>query len=471
MRVFRFLYRILKDRIIDVLNLSEGTDPEGTINVISSDVSIRGANAWILICGAMLASIGLDVNSSAVIIGAMLISPLMSSILGVGLGVGINDRTLFFSAFKNFLAAMMISLLTSVVYFSMTPLGEITPEMTARIRPTLLDVGVAIFGGVAGIIANSRKEKTNAIPGVAIATALMPPLCTAGFGLATGRMEYFLGAFYLFFINAFFISFVTYVVVRLLRFPYKTRLDDQVRGKMKKGILAASIIVMIPSGIIFYDVIRDADLEKTVSSFIDEYIRTDDRDVLRWEKNETDSVDYLKMYVVGKPIDAGESKKLDTMLAGYEGRFFFSTDISEMKLKLVQMNVTKEERDQMLNDVALNVMKQIEFQKKVETQLDRRIDSLQSEYEKIRIDSNIVRKIFAESSVWFPELKAVSFGFLTSVESSTVTEYVPTALVDYEIPKRARKGDYESKLERLRKYINLRLEKDTVTVLPVRYDK
>ncbi len=179
---------------------------------------MRGYSLWILVCSTILASIGLDTNSTAVIIGAMLISPLMSPILSVGLSVAIHDKQVLTRSLQNLLIAVAISLSASVIYFFLSPLGEPTPELQARTFPTLLDLMVALFGGISGIVSISRHEQTNAIPGVAIATALMPPLCTAGFGIATANWNYFFGAFYLFFINAVFISLATYLIVRFLHF-------------------------------------------------------------------------------------------------------------------------------------------------------------------------------------------------------------------------------------------------------------
>ena len=194
----------------DIVNLRDSTDTKGTIDSIRQGTAIKGYNLWILACGAMLASIGLDLNSVAVIIGAMLISPLMSPILGIGLAFGINDREHLFMALQNFTIAVAASLGVSTLYFALSPFeGAPGPEIMSRTMPTVLDVLIALFGGTAGIVAISRKEKTNAIPGVAIATALMPPICTAGYGLANYEWSIFLGALYLFFINAVFISLST----------------------------------------------------------------------------------------------------------------------------------------------------------------------------------------------------------------------------------------------------------------------
>ena len=195
------LWDSTKEWFRDLMDLNEGSDREGTIIAIKNNKRMRGSNAWLLMCSIMIASLGLDLNSPAVIIGAMLISPLMSPILGIGLGVGINDRDTLFISARHFLIAIAIALLTSTLYFLITPFGQITDEIRARTAPTVLDGLVAIFGGLAGIISTSRKDKSNAIPGVAIATALMPPLCVTGYGIANAQWDIMANSFYLFFLN------------------------------------------------------------------------------------------------------------------------------------------------------------------------------------------------------------------------------------------------------------------------------
>ena len=211
MEQIRFYFNLMPDK----------EDEQEVIRQISQGVSFRGANLWVLIFAIFIASLGLNVNSPAVIIGAMLISPLMGPIIGMGTAVGINDVDLLRRAARNFGIATLISVLTATIYFLITPLSDAHSELLARTAPTLYDVLIATCGGAAGVIALCTKGKGNVIPGVAIATALMPPLCTAGYGLATGHFLYFLGAFYLFFINTVFISLATYVGVRTLRYARK----------------------------------------------------------------------------------------------------------------------------------------------------------------------------------------------------------------------------------------------------------
>jgi uncharacterized hydrophobic protein (TIGR00271 family) len=257
--------------IKDRFNLeSDKADEQETLEYIRKGVEFRGTNLWILVFAIFIASIGLNVNSTAVIIGAMLISPLMGPILGIGTGVAINDPELLKKAFKNLLIATLFSVATSTLYFAVSPLSTAQSELLARTNPTIWDVLIAFFGGLAGIVAGSRKEKSNAIPGVAIATALMPPLCTAGFGLARGNLYYFLGAFYLYFINGVFISLATFLIVRFLNYP-KTQFIDPVRERrVKFWITFFVIITIIPSIYLAYLTVEQSLFERNAMRFVKE---------------------------------------------------------------------------------------------------------------------------------------------------------------------------------------------------------
>ena len=255
----------LKDRF----NLSEGKASERqTIEEIKQGVVFRGANLWILMFAIMVCSVGLNVNNTAVIIGAMLISPLMGPIMGVGLGAGINDFQFILKSLKNLGIAVLISVVTSALYFWISPLNDAQSELLARTEPTLWDVLIASFGGLAGIVAGSRRDKSNAIPGVAIATALMPPLCTAGYGLVTEQWDYFFGAFYLFFINSVFISLATYIIVRVLKFKTKEFIDPSREVRVKRYIAAFAILTIIPSAYTAYNIVTEARFNEHAQQFI-----------------------------------------------------------------------------------------------------------------------------------------------------------------------------------------------------------
>jgi uncharacterized hydrophobic protein (TIGR00271 family) len=297
--LWRYLRIFLKDRF----NLEEDKATEKvTIEDIKKGVEFRGTNLWILMFAIMVASVGLNINSPAVIIGAMLISPLMGPIMGIGLGVGINDFELIIKALRNLAIAVGISVITSALYFWVSPLDDAQSELLARTSPTLWDVLIALFGGLAGIVASSRKEKSNAIPGVAIATALMPPLCTAGFGLATGQWNYFFGAFYLFFINSVFISFSTYLIVRLLKFKQKEFVDEQRKRKMKRYIYLFVLLTIIPSIYTAYQVVKKSIFEQNVNLFITQELQFEKAQVINkhvvFDSKET----RIEVTLFGEPI-------------------------------------------------------------------------------------------------------------------------------------------------------------------------
>ena len=261
----------------DFIDLREGSDREGAIQSIVSGKLMRGSNAWMLVCSIMIASLGLNLNSGAVIIGAMLISPLMNPILGVGLGIGTNDRDMLWKALKNFGIAIVIALITSVFYFAVTPIDVFTDEMQARIAPTILDGMVAVFGGLAGIISITRLDKTNAIPGVAIATALMPPLCVAGYGIVESftdldnGLSIFWRAGYLFFLNSFFIAITAYVIIRLLRFPYKTYVNAKEKRRSQLIIGLVSVLMVLPGVYVLQDVITKVRDKNAAKEFTMKY--------------------------------------------------------------------------------------------------------------------------------------------------------------------------------------------------------
>ena len=248
--------------------LPDKEDETQTIENITNGVRFRGAQLWTLVFAIFIASLGLNVNSTAVIIGAMLISPLMGPIIGMGLAVGIGDWSLLKTSGKNFLVATVISILTATVYFLLSPFNEVQSELLARTSPTLYDVLIAFFGGAAGFMATATRGKGNVIPGVAIATALMPPLCTAGFGLATGRWMYFLGAIYLFYINTIFISLSTFLSTKLLRFHRQKHLPPERTRIVKRYIIILVVITMIPAAIGTVSLVRQSIFRNNVSNFV-----------------------------------------------------------------------------------------------------------------------------------------------------------------------------------------------------------
>ena len=265
MNFLQYIKVFFKERF----NLDEDKADETLIvETIRRDVQFKGPNLWALIFAILIASIGLNVNSTAVIIGAMLISALMGPIMAIGLGVAINDFELLKKGIKNVLIASVVSIVTSALYFSLTPLHDTNSELFARTNPSLWDVFIAFFGGLAGMVALTRKERSNVIPGVAIATALMPPLCTAGFGLAMGKWYFLLGALYLFFINSLMICFATLLIVKQLRFHKQEFASKETEKRVIRSIWIIVIITVMPSIYLAYKIVQRSIFEGNAKRFV-----------------------------------------------------------------------------------------------------------------------------------------------------------------------------------------------------------
>lgn len=451
------LLRILaygRQALRSLFDLVHGTDVEGTSEAIRSGIDLRGYQTWILICSAMLASIGLNTNSAAVIIGAMLISPLMNPILGIGLGVGINDRELLIKGLVSLGLAVVASLGTSFIYFLLTPLSDPTPELLGRIKPSILDVGVAVFGGIAGIIAISREKQTNAIPGVAIATALMPPLCTAGYGLATAQWSFFFGAFYLFFINAVFISLSTYTIVRLLHFPYKEFVDANDKKVVKRWIAIFALVITIPSAVIFYSIISEYREKKLIESFIDSNFKNETQEVIRWESHVADSVRILKLYVVGDALSAEKRATLQHNLS--------ESSIGDFQLKFVQMNVPKEERQRLASEITSSVLQTVAIQSRTQEESKRVIDSLSTVLTTQHSDTIAFASISSELKILFPKLITVSYGKMQTSNFAS-RDTIPVFLVEWE--KRMRSTARKANNQKLREFLLQRSGLDTLQLV------
>lgn len=306
--------------------LPDKAEEAKTIEQISSGVTFHGANLWVLVFAVFIASLGLNVNSTAVIIGAMLISPLMGPIVGMGLGIGISDLALLKRSIKNYLVATGISVLTATLYFLITPLTEAQSELLARTSPTLYDVLIALCGGAAGILALSTRGSGNVIPGVAIATALMPPLCTAGYGLAMGEPSFFFGAFYLYFINTVFITLTTFVGVRMLRFKQKQFIDAARMVTVKRYIIGIVVLTMLPAAYMTVQIIRQSVLENNSNRFVRNELAFKGTQIISQKfdaKHKT-----LNIVAVGKIISKEEIAKAEKMLESY--------NLEDYKLHIIQ---------------------------------------------------------------------------------------------------------------------------------------
>lgn len=310
-----------------------------TIESIKEGIEFRGGNLWILIFAIFIASLGLNVNSTAVIIGAMLISPLMGPIIGMGLSVGINDFALLKRSMRSYALATIISIITATIYFLLTPLSEAQSELLARTSPNIYDVLIALFGGLAGIVALAKGGRGNVIPGVAIATALMPPLCTVGFGLGTGNFLFALGALYLFFINTVFIALATIIGVRIMGYKRITIVDQKRRKQVNTYITAIALATAIPSIYMTYNIVRESIFENNVRRFIQQEVRWDGTQVISQTSNY--DTQEIRLVLVGKTLS-------DSTITSLRGKRAYY-NLSDATLHVIQGNT---DSDFLLNVVA-----------------------------------------------------------------------------------------------------------------------
>ncbi|MFC5411957.1 DUF389 domain-containing protein [Larkinella bovis] len=394
----RSLLKSIKEFLIDRFSLEEDKEDEAdVIQAISRGIEFRGVNLWTLIFAIFIASIGLNINSPAVITGAFLISPLMGPIMGIGMGVGINDLAMIMRALKNLSIAVCISLLTSTLYFFISPLHLAQSELVARTSPTAWDALVAFLGGLAGIVAGSRKEKvTNVIPGVAIATALMPPLCTAGYGIATGNLYYFAGAFYLFLINGICISLATFLIVRFLGYHQKEYATPEIERRVRQTIWIAVLIVVIPSSYLGYQIVRKTIFEESAKRFIATECNFQYRQVVNYSARFNRRQSTLEISLVGEPLPKDSIQVLHTKMPDY--------GLGDAKLLVKQGSFKDAEVD--LNAITSTVTEQvIQYSQATIARKDRIIDSLRQAVAFNQIGSLPVADLRNELKTLMPDVQ------------------------------------------------------------------
>ena len=413
-------YKIISRLLARYFDLMPDKDDERkTIEAISEGVTFRGANLWVLTFAIFIACLGLNVNSTAVIIGAMLISPLMGPITGIGLGVGINDFELMKRSFNNFLVATVISVIAATVYFAITPFDEAQSELLARTSPTIYDVMIAACGGAAGIVALATKGKGNVIPGVAIATALMPPLCTAGYGLATGRWSFFFGAFYLYFINSVFISLATYAGVRLMKFHYKEFVDRERFNKVRRYILIVVVVTMVPAGYITFNIVADSFFNSNISQFVKHELEQEGTKIIDKEADREKKT--LRVVAIGREISGSEIKAAMSRMRNYK--------LEEYRLQVIQG--TKSDSVMLLND-RLNSVEtaKADYSKMVQDQSNT-IRELREKLHGYTKYAELTDGISGEVKVLFPLVEHISISKVREISGDSVRarDYV-LALVD-----------------------------------------
>ena len=424
-----------------------------TIENISAGVRFRGANLWVLIFAILIASLGLNVNSTAVIIGAMLISPLMGPIIGSGLALGIKDYALLRRSAKNYLVATLISVCTATLYFLITPFEGEQSELLARTSPTLYDVLIAFFGGMAGVVAVCTKGKGNVIPGVAIATALMPPLCTAGYGLASLNWAYFLGAFYLFFINTVFIGLATFLGVKMLRFSPVPTPNTKEYHNIGRYLAIGIFLSLVPAAWMTYRIIKDAFFEESVVRYIKDELDQRGTEILSHNVDKDNQV--LEVVAVGREIKHDVIKRACEHMDRYK--------LSGYKLEVVQ----GEQSDSVirlanrLDAVTSNHDKSVELLKAQSQQIASLTQSLEAT-ERFAILSPQLRK---EIKVLFPAVESLQLSVSDVIEIDTIAQPKKQVLAVAYLRNDSTRSTFSA--EKLSEWLKTRVEEDSVALITV----
>ncbi|MGN1339443.1 MAG: DUF389 domain-containing protein [Oscillospiraceae bacterium] len=388
----------------DMLNMYDGMMSYQEIDdMMQENTVIHGPNMWILMLAALIASIGLNMNSTAVIIGAMLISPLMSGIMTMGYSLAVRDLRLLRRAFIRFGVQVIISLFSSTIYFLITPIDTPTAEMIARTSPTIWDVLIALFGGIAGAIGNTREKKSNVIPGVAIATALMPPLCTAGYGIATLQANFFFGALYLFLINTLFISLSTMIVMMLLRVPYHRNVSDKQQKKINRAVAAITIVVAVPSIFFGASTVISSVMDKNISDFLSQEFVFSGTSVVQSSADK--SAKTVSVSLVGTTISDDVIAMLEQEMPKY------GLDGYTLKVTQNQTIITPTEDNSDKITIALQESRIGELEQLL-SRCEEEISGLQAENEVLRdtVDYNLISEKAAKI---FPELENVRCGLIS----------------------------------------------------------
>ena len=412
-RTFRVWMRKFWYELLAFAQLKEDTDYDATVKHISNSVEFRGVNLWVLAFAIIVASVGLNINSTAVIIGAMLISPIMGPILGVGLSIGTLDEEMLKRSLRNFLIMVAISLVTSTLYFLVSPLSEAQSELLARTRPTIFDVIIAFFGGLAGIVATSRKSQPfTVISGVAIATALMPPLCTAGYGLATWQIRYFGGAAYLFFINSFFIALATFIMVRFLKFPQKRYLNPTRLNAVKRMMYIFAILVMIPSVFMAINLVRESAFNSQAIKFVNDIQQMpyfENVQLIDAQRNYEKKEPTVTLRVIGKPLTVEDITRMQTVM-----RTEYGLDRAKLVIKQTEGVLDITQQMQLVEDL-------IDKKDAVISSQDSVIVDLRAQLDKLTGSSENTKQVVREIKSQYRDIQQVAIAEMQCYDADSLT--------------------------------------------------
>ena len=439
----------------ELLDIHEDTDRDTTMETVKRDISFKGHNAWILVFSIFVASIGLNVGSTAVVIGAMLISPLMGPIVGVGFSVAINDIDTLKRSLVNLGVMVFLSVLTAFLYFLISPIKEETPELIARTYPTILDVLVAIFGGTALIIAKTKKGAiASVIMGVAIATALMPPLCTVGYGLAIANWEYAGGALYLFSINSVFIALSTFMVSKLLRFPLVRYVNSKRRKNTARLASLIAILVMIPSIILFLNLLNQQVFVSKTKDFVQEVIKYPGAEVVKFSQDYKTKV--IDVYLLGKPVP-------QYAINEWQEKAKKEEELQNVVLQIHQgEDQSSEMAERLSSEVRAGILEDlyVKNQEVVENK-DARIRLLEQELLRYRSAGIPFESVSREAKINYTNIEELSYANNIVTNFSRI-DTIPTFNVRWN--KSLSNASKKAEMGKLRQWLQVRLSLDTLEV-------
>lgn len=420
----------LRKILNDTFNLNtDCASQEEIAERIRSGGQLRGTNMCIMILAMFIASIGLNMNSTAVIIGAMLISPLMGGIMNIAYGIAVYNMAHVRHAFMKLGFQVVFCVLVSTVYFMLSPITAPSSELLARTSPTIWDVLIAVFGGLAGIIGITREEKvSNVIPGVAIATALMPPLCTAGYGIARHSWKFFGGAMYLFFINCFFIGMAAVVVLKIMHVTSKREISDKVLRKQKFYVSLVIIITILPSFFLAWQMINNSAVNSQFGSFISSQFDFDDTQVVSKSLDAKNGI--IRVAVVGKRLDGSTQEAIQAALSEY-------SHLKGMKLYLTQTEFTggisKEEVESLINtEIAAGEELQLDYEEKNKALSDK-VDLYWPAYAQFSFNASLKEQLMSELPLFYPQIQdldCAALGSLDEEKKVQVDKYLLILQVD-----------------------------------------
>lgn len=440
----------------ELVDIRDETDREATIEGVKKDISFKGHNVWILIFSIFVASIGLNVSSTAVVIGAMLISPLMGPIVGLGLSVAINDVDTLRRSLINLGVMVALSVMTAYLYFLISPLTKETPELIARTYPTILDVLIAIFGGLALIVAKTKKgTMVSVIFGVAIATALMPPLCTVGYGLAIGNLNYAGGALYLFTINSVFIALTTFLIAKLLRFPMVRYANSQRRKRIAQIATTLAIIVVVPSVILFLNLLKIQVFENKAKSFVVNNIKYDGAVILK--SNQDFDTNKIDVYLIGRLVP-------ESTINRWKEELKITDNLNESTLQIYQAADQSGDLAQELSGkLKFDILDELyEKNEQLVKNKDAKIKLLENEITNMKVKELRFHEIGEEVKMNYNEIEQLSYYNKITTNFKT-TDTIPVIAITWnkKYPNKERTKD-KIKLENWLRY---KLQLDTIQII------